>query len=93
MSLLDDAFLQSLADITAPYPRFKWYMSAIVGLAAMNYSEEIPALYTTLLKSHIPKSEHFAETRKIREALTKMCGIHGAARVSTKTSLSPQDGG
>jgi hypothetical protein len=53
----------------------------MVALGAMNYPEEIPNLYTRLLASYIPKEEQFSETRKIREAFTKLCGIQGAAKV------------
>lgn len=81
MAVLDDQFLKELASLAAPYPRYKWYLSAMVALGAMNYPEEIPNLYTRLLASYIPKEEQFSETRKIREAFTKLCGIQGAAKV------------
>ncbi|CAL5867826.1 uncharacterized protein PFLUO_LOCUS2047 [Penicillium psychrofluorescens] len=83
MAVLDDQFLKELASLAAPYPRYKWYLSAMVALGAMNYPEEIPNLYTRLLASYIPKEEQFSETRKIREAFTKLCGIQGAAKTGS----------
>lgn len=81
MVILDDQFLDELAALAAPYPRYKWYFSAMVALGAMNYPEEIPSLYTRLLALYIPEDQQFSETRKIREAFTKLCGIQGAAKV------------
>lgn len=86
MAILDDDFLHELANLAAPYPRYKWYLSAMVALGAMNYPEEIPNLYTRLLESYIPKEEHFSETRKMRETFTKLCGIQGAAKVPSINS-------
>lgn len=58
-------------------------MTAVVALGALNYPEEIPKLYRLLLDAYIPEAEQKSETGKIREALTKLCGIMGAAKVST----------
>lgn len=65
--------------------KLKWYITAIIALAGMNYAELIPDLYTTLLSDFIPVPNQFAETRKIREGLTKCCGIWGAAKVCKLT--------
>ena len=81
MPILDDAFVQELADLGAPYPRLRWYTTAIVALAAMNYPEEIGPLYTHLLEKFIPAGEHAEQTRKIRESLVMATGLHGAAKV------------
>lgn len=81
MPLLSPTFIASLAALQKPEYRIKWYLGAIVALSAVNYSEEIPSLYNILLKDYIPEDSHFDETRKIKEALTKVCGIHGAAKV------------
>ncbi len=82
MPLLDNDFIESLAESGKLYPNFKWYLGAVVALSAVNYSEEIPTLYARLLEQYIPKDDQFNETRKIKEALTKVCGIQGAAKVS-----------
>jgi len=82
MTKLDQPFTDTLKTLGEPFPRFKWYLSVIVCLAALNYPEEIPGFYTLLLeKKYIPEAQQFDETRKIREALTKICGIQGAAKV------------
>ena len=81
MAILDDQFLEELAALAKPYPRYKWYLSTMVALGAMNYPEEIPHLYKRLLDSYISKDQQLSETRKIREAFTKLCGIQGAAKV------------
>ena len=82
-SPLDSDFVAHLAKIGqrdgSPYT---WYISAIVALGGYNYAELIPPLYQHLLELYIPKSEQKSETRKIREALAKACGIWGAAKVS-----------
>jgi hypothetical protein len=75
-------FYQSIADLGKSSPQFKWYMTAIVALGALNSAEEIPYLYELLLNVYIPKADHFEETKKIREGLTKVSGIMGAAKVS-----------
>ncbi|KAF7553870.1 hypothetical protein G7046_g6970 [Stylonectria norvegica] len=80
MAIFNEEFVKSLATLGKPFPRVKWYISVIVALAALNYPEEVPSFYEILLKHHIPKDEQFEETRKIREALTKVCGIQGAAK-------------
>lgn len=82
MALLDNEFIESLAELGKPYPNFKWYLGAVVALGALNYPEEIPTLYGRLLELYIPPADQFNETRKIKEALTKVCGIQGAAKVS-----------
>ncbi|KAI0131933.1 hypothetical protein BJ170DRAFT_611810 [Xylariales sp. AK1849] len=83
MSRLDREFVQSLADLQKPGFRVKWYLGAIVVLGAINYSEEIPNLYRLLLEKYIEEKDHYEETRKIKEATTKVCGIHGAAKTGT----------
>ena len=81
-TLLDPDFMSSLASAGAPAaPRFKWYLTAIVALGALNYPEEIPTLYSHLLQQYIPEAEQKSETRKLLEGLTKVCGIQGAAKV------------
>lgn len=89
MPLLDNDFIDSLAELGKPYPRLKWYATAIVALSAINYPEEIPNFYSRLLEVHIPEAEKFNETRKIKEALTKVCGIQGAAKVGSSTTYYP----
>lgn len=79
-SPFDEEFYSVLADLQ-PSSTFKWYQTAIVALGALNYPEEIPRLYELLLNAYIPKEDHLKETRKIREGLTKACGIMGAAKV------------
>lgn len=82
---LDREFLVRLQNVHDAKIRsdsqLKWYITAIIALAGMNYAELIPDLYTTLLTDDISVADQFAETRKIREALTKCCGIWGAAKV------------
>ncbi len=83
-SKLDPAFIAEVAEIGQPIsPKFQWYLTAVVGLGALNYPEEIPGLYVHLLENYIPESEHKSATRKIREGLTKVCGIQGAAKVGS----------
>lgn len=86
MPLLDNDFIASLATLTPPGAQLKWYLGAIVALGALNYPEEIPTLYQRLLEHYIPETEQFDETRKIKEALTKVCGIQGAAKVKNRPS-------
>jgi hypothetical protein len=81
MAIPDNDFVDSLAKIGEPYPRFRWYLTAIVCLAALNYPEEIPTVYERLLQVYIPEDAQLQETRIVREALTKVCGIMGAAKV------------
>lgn len=81
MSSLNQDFYEQLAELGKPYPRFPWYISAIVGLAALNYPEEIPSLYTYLLEKIIAPENQFEQTRKIKESLVIACGLHGAAKV------------
>ncbi|KAI9752417.1 MAG: hypothetical protein M4579_005641 [Chaenotheca gracillima] len=83
MAILDDDFVRELASRGKQYPRCKWYFTALVALGAMNYPEEIPDLYRRLLESYIAPEEHMSETRKMREAFTKLCGIQGAAKTGT----------
>ncbi|QKX55724.1 uncharacterized protein TRUGW13939_02821 [Talaromyces rugulosus] len=80
MSTLDHDFIQQLAALGTPYPRLKWYIGAIVALSALNYPEEIGPLYTCLLDKYIAPDDHYEQTRKIKEALVKACGLHGAAK-------------
>lgn len=81
-SRLNPAFIAELAEIGQPIgPKFQWYLTAVVGLGALNYPEEIPGFYLHLLEKYIPEHEHKSATRKIREGLTKVCGIQGAAKV------------
>ena len=81
MPILDHEFIQQLAVLGGPYPRFKWYITAIVALSSLNYPEEIGPLYTHLLENYIEPKDHYEQTRKIKEALVKACGLHGAAKV------------
>ncbi|KAJ0415091.1 hypothetical protein BJY00DRAFT_305141 [Aspergillus carlsbadensis] len=80
MPALDNDFIQHLADTGSAHPRFKWYITAIVALAALNYPEEIGPLYTRLLEKYIAPDDHVVQTRKIKEALVKAAGLHGAAK-------------
>lgn len=90
---LDRKFLDHLVAIhsrqSSGAGRLKWYITAVISLAGMNYAELIPELYTTLLSSYIPIQDHVNETRKIREALTKVCGIWGAAKVCRAHPFEP----
>lgn len=87
MTLLDNEFIESLAETGKASPSFKWYLGAIVALGALNYPEEIPTLYSRLLEAYIPSEDQFDETRKMKEALTKVCGIQGAAKVRWSVQL------
>lgn len=89
MPALNHEFIQQLADLAEPHPRFKWYMTAIVALAALNYPEEIGPLYTQLLERYIAPEDQFEQTRKIKEALVKAAGLHGAAKVGFATLSYP----
>lgn len=80
VSPFDREFWMSLSE-TQPSSRFKWYQTAIMALGALNYPEEIPNVYNLLLEKYILKESQFQETQKIREGLTKLCGIMGAAKV------------
>lgn len=81
MAILDDSFIAQLVELGRPYPRFKWYISAIVALSSLNYPEEIGPLYTHILKNNISSEDHYDETRKIKEALVMAAGLHGAAKL------------
>lgn len=80
MPILEPEFYQRLAALGEPYPRFKWYITAAVALSALNYPEEIGPLYTNLLERYIAPGDQAGETRKIKEALVKAAGLHGAAK-------------
>lgn len=81
---LSEEFIQSLAKLGAgASPDFRWYISAIVFLGALNYPEHIPALYQQLLEKHVPEDAQFEASKALREAFTKASGIMGAARVWT----------
>jgi hypothetical protein len=82
VSQFNAEFYRSLADVGKSSTQFKWYLTAIVALGALNYPEEIPNLYKHLLEVYIPEPDRFEETKKIREGLTKVSGIMGAAKVS-----------
>ncbi len=79
-STFDEEFYSSLAELQ-PSSMFKWHQTAIVALGALNYPEEIPKLYKLLLDVYIPEENQLKETRRIREGLTKACGVMGAAKV------------
>jgi hypothetical protein len=83
MPPLDNDFIQHLAERGSAHPRFKWYITAIVALAALNHPEEIGPLYTRLLDTYIAPEDHVEQTRKTKEALVKAAGLHGAAKVGT----------
>lgn len=83
----DVDFYHSLAATGKSAARVKWYRTAIVALGALNYPEEIPKLYQLLLTSYIPEADQQLETGKIRESLTKVCGIMGAAKVSSSRAI------
>ncbi|KAL3481299.1 hypothetical protein BJX99DRAFT_253602 [Aspergillus californicus] len=80
MSKLDPDLVEQLAALGGPHPRLKWYITAVVALAALNYPEEIGPLYKRLLNDYIPPGDHVVQTRKIKEALVKAAGLHGAAK-------------
>ncbi|OJJ06483.1 hypothetical protein ASPVEDRAFT_875524 [Aspergillus versicolor CBS 583.65] len=93
-SPFDEEFYSLLAELQ-PSSSFKWYQTAIVALGALNYPEEIPKLYKILLDAYIPKEIWLEETRKIREGLTKACGIMGAAKTGSSlrqlaTAIPPE---
>ncbi|OQU97612.1 hypothetical protein CLAIMM_03514 [Cladophialophora immunda] len=85
--ILDSDFLQHLIDIHSigcgEKSRLKWYLTAIIALGGMKYAELIPELYKIVLDKYIADEDQMVETRKIREALTKVCGIWGAATTGT----------
>lgn len=83
----DVNFYHSLAAANKSASRFKWYTTAIVTLGALNYPEEIPKLYQLLLTTYISEADQKLETSKIRESLTKVCGIMGAAKVNSSTAM------
>ncbi|KAK5192631.1 hypothetical protein LTR99_009615 [Exophiala xenobiotica] len=89
-AVLDREFLRHLAEIHDQAsgqqpPRLKWYLTTIIAFGGMNYPELIPEFYEILLKEYIPQEEQMQETRKIREGLTKLCGIWGAAKTGSAT--------
>lgn len=84
-TVVSPEFLEHLAELhnqhSSQPPRLQWYLTTIIAFGGMNYPELIPELYEILLKAYIPEEKHETETRKIREGLTKVCGIWGAAKV------------
>ncbi|KAL2826244.1 hypothetical protein BDW59DRAFT_161081 [Aspergillus cavernicola] len=70
MPALEHDFIQQLAALGEPHPRFKWYITAIVALSSLNYPEEIGPLYTHLLEHYIATGDQVEQTRKIKESLT-----------------------
>lgn len=87
MSKLSHNFIQQLAVQGETNTRFKWYITTIVALSSLNYPDEIGPLYTQLLEKYIRQEDHYEETRKIKEALVKASGLHGAAKVSLVLSF------
>ncbi|KAE8329715.1 hypothetical protein BDV39DRAFT_191026 [Aspergillus sergii] len=77
---LDHGLVQRLAAHGDSNTRFKWYITTIIALSSFNFPEEIGPLYTHLLEQYIPPEDHAKETRKIKEALVKAAGLHGAAK-------------
>ncbi|RDH27577.1 hypothetical protein BDQ94DRAFT_184434 [Aspergillus welwitschiae] len=77
---LSHDFIRQLAAHGASNLRFKWFVTVVVALSSFNYPEEIGPLYQHLLEEYIPVEDHAAATRKIREALVKAAGLHGAAK-------------
>jgi hypothetical protein len=77
----DESFFALLAARDPPSARTRWYMSAFACLTALNYPDKVASLYQSVLGSYIPKDDAFEETKKICEAITKLVGIIGAARV------------
>lgn len=88
MPKLSHDFIQQLAVQGETNTRFKWYITTIVALSSLNYPDEIGPLYTQLLEKYIRQEDHYEETRKIKEALVKASGLHGAAKVSPPFCLS-----
>ena len=87
MLKINDPFLNSLRQMSASEPRVKWYLAAIPLLSAINYPEDIPLIWTSLISHELESASHeekLQTVRSIREALVKSCGIIGAPRV-TKT--------
>ncbi|KFY23348.1 hypothetical protein V491_02585 [Pseudogymnoascus sp. VKM F-3775] len=80
MPKLSHDFIQQLAVQGETNTRFKWYITTIVALSSLNYPDEIGPLYTQLLEKYIRQEDHYEETRKIKEALVKASGLHGAAK-------------
>lgn len=93
---LDQVFLERLIELHTPAsdksPRLKWYLTVILAFGGMNYPELIPDFYKLLLEEHIPEDQQKSETAKLKEGLTKVCGIWGAAKVGARTCLLHQMG-
>lgn len=86
-SKLDHDFVRRLAEHGKTNNRFMWYITAIVALSSFNYSEKIGPLYLHLLENYIAPENHAGQTRKIKEALVKAAGLHGAAKVGPSSFL------
>ncbi|KAI1608175.1 hypothetical protein EDD37DRAFT_183921 [Exophiala viscosa] len=90
-----EEFYATLAKQSRPSHRPSWYLSAFACLAALNHSEEVASLYTLLLESYIAENERMHQTRMIREALTTLVGILGAAKVGNAlrslSDVTPDD--
>lgn len=80
---LGDDFFTEVVN-ARPEEAIRWYMCVMVNLSSLNFPDLIPAVWEHLdehFLSGTKRDEQFMVARRMREALTKSCGIVGAARV------------
>lgn len=83
MSLKPDFYAQ-VENLDTHSEKLRWYYCVIVNLAALNYPELIPEVWDHCWQQVCQSLEHDGRldvAQKMREALTKGCGIMGPAKV------------
>jgi hypothetical protein len=83
----EESFCRTLAALDNPRDGLRWYLSVISCLAALNHPDKVASFYQFLLSSCVLEGREFNETSMIREALTKLVGIVGAAKVGQSVKV------
>lgn len=90
---LGPAFFRAAEFLEDHILKLRWYYCVIVNLAATNYPEIIPEVWQHCWQHVCEPLDHegrFAVAQKMREALTKGCGIMGPAKVPLSNQLAIQ---
>ncbi|CAK7235441.1 hypothetical protein SBRCBS47491_009294 [Sporothrix bragantina] len=80
---LGDDFFDEVEQTQSFDGKVGWYMCVVVNLAAVNYPELLPEVWSHIdsyLFPELAHDERFKVAQKLREALIKACGIMGAAK-------------
>lgn len=85
---LGNDFFEAVEKMHSTDEKIRWYMCVIVNLASLNFPELVPTIWDHMALHIFPSMSHnekFKATQKIRESITKACGIFGAAKVCMLT--------